>query len=88
MKHFFQIIREGLFGKLTEVVEVRQLGRVGYGNKLQKQKKGHWSLGERQATVTRNTPGGQKRGLERHGCAPEKESALNYILMVINDRNC
>ena len=43
---FFQIIRKSSLRKL-EVVGVSQLGCVGSGNKLQRQKKSPWSLGGR-----------------------------------------
>ena len=49
---FFFFLKE-----VTEVVEVSQLGYVGSGNKLQKQKKGPWSSGQRKG----NVPGCKKR---------------------------
>ena len=54
-----------------------QLG-VGSENKLQRQKKGPWSLGEREKGKG-NAPQGKKRGPERHKHAPERESALGPV---------
>ena len=45
--------------KATEVEEVSQLGCMGSGNKIQKQKKGPWSLGENKAKVRHP---GRKKG--------------------------
>lgn len=61
----FQIIREYLFIKL---VKVSQLGCIGSGNKLQKQKTGPWSLEEKKAKVTlldrrRKEEEGDRKGL-------------------------
>ena len=51
--------------KVTEVVEVSQLGCVGSGDKLQRQEKGPGNLGERKAKVMHGG-GGKKRGRERY----------------------
>ena len=48
--------------------EVSQLGCVGSGNKLQRQKKSPWSLGEKKA---KNTPPGEAEK-ERSGSRPER----------------
>ena len=52
-----------------------QLGSVDSGNKLQKQKKGPWSLGKRKANITTWGGGGvgEWRGWERQGMFPESE---------------
>lgn len=53
-----------------------QVGCPGLGNKLPKQKKGPWSLGERNAQVMGLGWGGSTGGRESHGHAPERESLL------------
>lgn len=58
--------------KVTEIVEVSQLGFVGSGNKLQKQKKDSWSLEEGKEKVMRLA--GSKEEWERHKRAPERAS--------------
>ena len=55
--------------KVTEVVQVSQLCCVGSGNKLQKQKKGPWSLGKARIMCL----GGRRGGPEMWACSREGE---------------
>lgn len=54
------------------MTEGSQQGCTGSANKLQRQRKGPWGLGEGKAEVT-PLGEGKKRGQERHGRAPERE---------------
>ena len=54
-------------------MEGSQLGCVGSANKLQKHKRGSWSLREKKGKVRHLW--GRSDGRERSGCAPERESA-------------
>ena len=56
--------------KVTEVEKVNQLGCMGSGSKLQKQKQGPWSLGEReraQGLAMRGKEGQGMGVLQREG---------------------
>lgn len=59
---FFSNYKRKLVDKVTEVVERSQLGCIGSGTKLLRQKKGCWSLGERKAKGKHlgESGGGQK----------------------------
>ena len=48
---------------------------MGSGSKLQRKKKGWWSLGDRERGKG-NTPGGKKRAIggDKCECAPKRES--------------
>ena len=49
---FFSNYKRKFIEKVTDVVEVSQLGCLGSGNTFQRQQKGPGNLGERRAEVT------------------------------------
>ena len=66
---YFFFYKQKFIQKVTEVETVSQLGCVGSGNKLQRQKKGRWSLEKERAKVRswREEEG------ERCGCAGDRD---------------
>ena len=69
---FFSKYKQKFIYKVTEI-EVSQLGCVGSGEKLQRQKKGRWSLGERK---DRPKGEGEGRGVSREGSITESFPVL------------
>ena len=63
--NLFSYYKRKFISKVTKVIEVSQLGCIRLGTKLQKQKKGHWNLGERKAKVMYlGGSGGWRAGLD------------------------